>query len=195
MHGGPAHSCWPHLPPPCHDHELPCEVRGGLGLQGADHYALVQGVSRNNLQWMGMVEVCVCVCMVCVCAWCVCVCVCVCVCAWCVCVCVCVCMCVCVRVHVCVHGSSPASGERWTDRMLVSVCTQICFKPKQVNSWNECFDEVEGGARHRGVLGHMTILWGMESSVCCTPPVSVLLCIYTTATEVIFCLSTFTISR
>ena len=61
--------------------------------------------------------------------------------------------------------------------MLVRVCTQICFKPKQVNSWNECFDEVEGGAKHRDVLGHMTILWWMESSVCCTPPVSVLLCI------------------
>ena len=68
MHGDPAHSYWTHLPPPCHDHELPCEVRGKLGLQGADHYAFVQRVSRDNPQWTGMVvSVCVCVC-VCVCA-------------------------------------------------------------------------------------------------------------------------------
>ena len=45
---------------------------------------------------------------------------------------------------------------RQTECLSLGVCPQICFKPKRVNSRNKGFDEVEGGARYRGVLGHMT---------------------------------------
>ena len=67
------------------------------------------------------------------------------------CVC-CVCVCVHTHVYVCSHLLMVK-----VDRQNACFCVlQICFKPKRVNSWNECFDEVEGGARYRGILGHMT---------------------------------------
>lgn len=37
----------------------------------------------------------------------------------------------------------------------MSVCTQICFKSKRINGWNESFDGIKRGARHWSILGNM----------------------------------------
>ena len=59
-----------------------------------------------------------------------------------------------VCAHICPH--LPVVKGRQTECLSLGVRPQICFKSKRVNSRNEGFDEVEGGARYRGVLGHMT---------------------------------------
>jgi len=47
--------------------------------------------------------------------------------------------------------------ENWqAESLALGVCSQVCLEAKRVDCWQESFDSVQRGTRHRGILGHMT---------------------------------------
>ena len=50
----------------------------------------------------------------------------------------------------------PVVEYRQAECLSLCVCPQVSLEPKRVNSWNECFDDVQWRARDRSILGHMT---------------------------------------